>query len=355
MDDYITAHQVSVGTQIEPIQRIKIMSADEWETLIEEWLDTKTNKYLKIEKMGGAGDMGRDVIAYINNPKDHPTNYQWDCYQCKHYSQSLAPSHIWVELGKIIYYSFNKEYPVPNQYYFVAPQGVGTSLSNLLDNPQKLKLSLKKNWEKYCENEISNKSIKLSGSLLKYFDNFNFNFSIFDKQLPKNIVNDHKKHHKNHLLRFGGGLPNRKTSVNIPPLSQESNLRYINQLTKAYNSDSSNHIEKAVSIIGSKYENHFQRSRKSFYSAEELRLFTRDNLPVEVYDKFKDDIFDSVINIAEENFDKNGFSKLKTVENQASKTTIESNPIREVCQTIDKKGVCHQLVNEKQLTWVDDE
>lgn len=107
--------------------------------------------------------------------------------------------------------------------------------------------------------------------------------------------------------------------------------------------------------MGSKYENHFQRSRKSFYSAEELRLFTRDNLPVEVYEKFKDDIFDSVINIAEENADNNGFNKLKAVENQASKTTIESNPIREVCQTIDKKGVCHQLVNEKQLTWVDDE
>ncbi len=352
MDDYITAHQVSVGTQIEPIQRIKVMSSDEWETLIEEWLETKNDTYLKIEKLGGAGDMGRDVIAYINNPKAHPTSYQWDCYQCKHYSKSLAPSQIWVELGKIIYYTFKKEYPAPKHYYFVAPQSVGTSLSNLLDNPQKLKLSLKNNWEKYCKNEICNKSIKLSDLLLKYFDNFDF--SIFDKKLPKNIVNEHKNH-PNHLLRFGGGLPNRNISVSIPPLTQESNLRYINQLTKAYNSDSPSNIEKAGSIIGSKYENHFQRSRKSFYSAEELRVFTRDNLPIEIYEKFKDDIFDSVINIAEESFDSNGFNKLKAVENQASQTTIESNPIREVCQTIDKKGVCHQLVNEKQLTWVDDE
>ena len=352
MKDYITAHQVSVGMQIEPINLIKIMPADDWEIFIEEWLDTKKNEYFRIDELGGAGDMGRDVIGYINNPQNQPTSYEWDCYQCKRYSKSLAPSDVWVEFGKIIYYTFKKEYPVPKKYYFVAPQSVGTALSNLLNNPQELKLKLENNWERYCQNDISSTVIKLNGLLLQYFNNFDF--SIFDKKLPKNIVSEHKNH-KNHLLRFGGGLPARNASVNTPPLSQDSNLRYINQLTKAYNSDSPENIEEEMSIIGSKYESHFQRSRKSFYSAEELRAFTRDNLPIEVYEKFTDDIFESVINIAEENFDDNGFNKLKAVENQASKTTIESNPIREVCQTVDKKGVCHQLVNEKKLTWVDDE
>ena len=112
MKHNITAHQVLVGTQIEPIQRIQIMSADDWEVLVEEWLEIKQSNYIKIERLGGAGDMGRDVVAYIDNPKDNPDSYNWDCYQCKHYANSLAPSNIWVEFGKLLYYTFNNEFPV---------------------------------------------------------------------------------------------------------------------------------------------------------------------------------------------------------------------------------------------------
>jgi hypothetical protein len=41
MKQNITAHQVLAGTQIEPIQRIQIMSANDWEILVEEWLEIK--------------------------------------------------------------------------------------------------------------------------------------------------------------------------------------------------------------------------------------------------------------------------------------------------------------------------
>lgn len=353
MESYITSHLVSVGTQIEPIKRIQIMDADTWEVFIEEWLDTKKSDYINIDRQGGAGDMGRDVIAYISDPKELPDGYKWDCYQCKHYTNSLYPANAWVEIGKIIYYTFKEEYPVPTNYYFVAPLGVGTSLANILNNPKKLKSGLIANWDKYCKDKITKtESVALEGDLLKYFDDFDF--KIFDKVLPKKIVEEHKRH-ANHLLRFGGGLPLRNSTVNIPPIDHDSNLRYIDQLIKAYNSDSQSQIQNISLVKDTKYEGHFERARQSFYSAEELKAFTRDNLPVEAYEQFQNNIMESIINIAEDDFDNNGFKKVKATEDRACVTTVDSNAIKDVCQNADKKGVCHQLVNDEQISWIDDE
>jgi hypothetical protein len=74
--EYITAQQVSIGKQIEPIKMIQLMSPDEWEELVEEWVGLKYDDY-KVERLAGAGDMGIDVSAYLTNPKDNPTNYEW--------------------------------------------------------------------------------------------------------------------------------------------------------------------------------------------------------------------------------------------------------------------------------------
>lgn len=349
---HITAQNVSVGKQIEPLKRVYLFSADEYEEFIEEWLDTKKHKYIRIEKNAGAGDMGRDVIAYIEDPKVNPKNYKWDCYQCKHYNSPLVPSDIWVEFGKILFYTFEKEFPVPEKYYFVPPKGVGTTLATLLCNSSKLKAELQRNWDKYCSNKITKtKKIELSKDFLTYFDKFDF--SIFDKIPPKQVIEQHISH-KNHLLRFGGGLPDRKGVAKIPEVDSGKDLRYINQLTLAYNSDSQDDIKTVKDIEKhDKYNPHFHRARKSFYNAEELRSFTRDNLPPEVFDEFQEEVFQSVVNTAEEDFD-NAFTKVKNVENEAVKTPIESNPLRDVCNTIDKKGVCHQLVNKEIISWISD-
>lgn len=350
MAEYITSQQVSIGKQIDPIHRIKLMSPDEWEILTEEWLDTK-DKYHSTEQIGGAGDMGRDVIAYVNNPKDNPINYEWDCYQCKHYNKPLSPSDIWTEFGKIIYYTFINEFPIPNNYYFVAPKGIGGSLSTLLKDDVKLKEAIKDAWEKHCQDDITKtKSIPLTNDLLVYFNQFDF--SIFDKIVPKTIVHEHKNHHK-HLLRFGGGLPSRK-SIEIPPLETDKKLRYVEQLVKAYDSDSTDLINEVDHIEKSEYNGHFKRARKSFYKAEELRALTRDNLKEQVFKDFKEDILDGIINKVEEDFD-NGYKKVKEVENEASKIIIDSNPLTKACRPADKKGACHHLVNDKEISWIEDE
>lgn len=350
MNQNITAQDIIFGKSILPIKIIELMPPDDWEEFIKEWLETKEDKYFKIEKYGGSGDMGRDVVAYISNPKENTESYEWECYQCKHYDNALMPSNVWVEFGKIVYYTYINKFPIPKAYYFVAPHGIGTSLSTLMDNPEELKKQLKENWEQYCKDKITkDEKIHLSSELITYIDTLDF--TIFDKLSSSTIIQEHKEH-SNHLIRFGGRLPLRE-NFPIPDVNDDKELRYIKQLIKAYDSDCEQTISE-VDEIPESYNRHFTDSRKSFYKAEELRILTRDNLPEEIFENLKIEIFDGIINTAEDNHD-NGYRKVKAVEDKSVDIKLESNPLREACQTIDKKGICHHLVNDDKITWIDNE
>ena len=50
MEQYITAQDIIFGKSILPIKIIELMSPEEWEEFIKEWLDTKKEQYFKIEK-----------------------------------------------------------------------------------------------------------------------------------------------------------------------------------------------------------------------------------------------------------------------------------------------------------------
>lgn len=143
-----------LGKPIEPINRLQVISDTDFEDLVREWsCGYLKDTYVKVKRCGGSGDMGRDVIAYVNNEKGK--NLVWDNYQCKHYNSPLSPSAIWIELGKLCYYTFEKQYPAPRKYYFVTPKGISTKLSNLIDNPGKLKEGLIKEWVNKCQNNIT--------------------------------------------------------------------------------------------------------------------------------------------------------------------------------------------------------
>lgn len=96
----VSSSGMAGGQPIPPIERIKIFSSNQWEDFILEWADSLRFEYSLVERCGGAGDMGRDIVATCVNPKDG-----WDYYQCKHYKNPLHPSDIWVEIGKLVYYS----------------------------------------------------------------------------------------------------------------------------------------------------------------------------------------------------------------------------------------------------------
>ena len=113
-------------------QLLKLCSPEEYELIIKSYVkDILSEKYSKVVRLGGSGDKGRDVVAYVNDEV-------WDNYQCKHYKDPLTPYDIWVEIGKLCYYTHIGDFTVPRKYYFVSPCGVGTKLWDLLKNKKNL-------------------------------------------------------------------------------------------------------------------------------------------------------------------------------------------------------------------------
>ncbi len=352
MTNYKTSHQVNYGIRILPVKRVEIFSPEEWEEFIEEWVDLKKEIYLDIDRFGGAGDKGRDVVAYVTdkNIKD----YIWDCFQCKHYDSSLMPTQVYVEFGKILYHTFNQEYPIPRNYYFIAPKGCGTTLSKYLQDKDELRQKVIANWDAYCKTKITNLDVPLVGAFLEYVKRFDF--SIFSRINTKEIIKEHSEH-PNHIIRFGGGLPERLKLIedDIPIEIQMSENKYVQQLMLAYSSDSTESFSSPNELsMQSNYSKHFTRARISFHHAEQLRNFSRDSLPPETFTDFQNEIYEGIINIVESEHE-NGFMKVKETENEAKRIQITSNPLKEVSIINDRCGICHQLVNDEKIKWVDNE
>jgi hypothetical protein len=80
----LAADVVASGLPVHPEDRIRLFSPDQWERFVQEWVDSLRDEYDLVERCGGAGDMGRDVIATVKGG-----NGAWDNYQCKHYQKAL--------------------------------------------------------------------------------------------------------------------------------------------------------------------------------------------------------------------------------------------------------------------------
>src|SRR4051794_40333148 len=88
------------GAPIDPIVRLATFTDVEFERFIWEWArGYLANHYVEVQHRGGAGDKGRDVVAW-RDPSS-TVSRQWDLYQCKRYDDPLIPSKFLVELGKL--------------------------------------------------------------------------------------------------------------------------------------------------------------------------------------------------------------------------------------------------------------
>ena len=143
-----------------PYERVKAYDDKEFELFIREWATSLSGKY-QIRGFGGAGDKGRDVVA-----QDVQGKYYY--FQCKHYDHPLWPSDMLPELGKLVYYTFTGEIPLPTEYYVLAPYDIGASLNDLIVAPKKLKETLLPGWDKNCKNKIMKVPIPITSDLQAY-------------------------------------------------------------------------------------------------------------------------------------------------------------------------------------------
>ena len=345
--DVLAAQEVAIGIPIPAVRRVELFSPEDWELFIEEWAHSLGDTYLEIKRYGGPGDKGCDVICFTDEKREFGV---WDNYQGKHYDHSLTPSDIWVELGKLIYYSFKEEYVPPRKYYFIAPHGIGIKLNKLFSKPKQLKADLATNWQTHCELGItSTVAIPLEGKLKDYVDNFDF--TIFSSKSVADLIEGHSKT-PFYTTRFGGGLPARPAADKPPVEIGSIESRYVQQLFDAYADHLKIPIDSPIALVSlPDIENHFLRSRERFYHAESLRNFARDTVPPGTFEDLQGEVYDGVIDVCESSHG-DALSRVNATVIKAGELSITSNALVSRMKIKDKQGICHQLANEDRLTWV---
>lgn len=344
----INIEYYGTDVNIAPIDKIHIMDEDSFEQFTLEWLyGCKKSNYTTMKKIAGAGDKGRDVIAYYS---DGSVDY----FQCKHYKNSLSPSNYYLELGKLCYYTFTKEIAVPKSYFIIASNDVGSSLQDLIDVPTNLLTSLKENWDTYCKSKITKKeTVLLETDFLNYVENFDFSII---KTYPMSQIVDEYLDTIYGNIRFGGrkiALP----STIVPSETIESDeMTYISELLKAYSEELKVNIDTVKSLEAyDSYFSHLNRQRKDYYSAETIRRFVRDTLTdATQFNILKDEVYDGIIDTHEQNYD-SGYKRLVAVLIQASKIITSKSLLDSKLHCIgnsERKGACHMLVNDEKIGWV---
>lgn len=147
--------------------------------------------------------------------------------------------------GKLCYFSHAKEYPTPDKYYIVSPQGLGPALSTLIGNSEGLRGDgLKKYWDTYCKTKITkNAVIELTGELDTFVDKFDF--AKIDSVDPLELIQQHQASVPHHWSIFGGQPKERPAPLQPPSEVSTGEARYVDQLYSVY-------TEK----IGKKISNH---------------------------------------------------------------------------------------------------
>jgi hypothetical protein len=342
------SQEIATGALIPKIQRVRAFSPDEWEEFVEEWAHSLEAAYSEVRRYGGAGDMGCDVVGFLD-----PNGFQgrWANYQCKRYGKPLAPHIAWEEIGKLCWYAYSGYYTWPISYKFAAPLDVGLKLDRLLRDPIKLKDGLLENWDDKCRLKIrEGDPIPLDRDLAKYVQAADF--SIFGSLTTTDLIQQHNQTSW-HTTRFGGGLPPRPTVPPAPTAIQSQEIRYVEQLLDAY----SDHLGETIAALNDFAHRptqvaHFTRSREQFFSAEALQSFSRDTVPPGTYERLQQEIYDGVIDTCELGNHPSGFERVVNTVARAAEISPHANPLYSRVETRDKQGICHQLANIDRLLWV---
>jgi hypothetical protein len=343
----LTASQVQFGPPIEPLIRILTYGATEWESFVDEWVSHCLKaKYKKVLRLTGGGDRGIDVAGFTD---DKLLEGVWDNYQCKHFNHPVMPSEAWPEIGKILWHSYNKYYTPPRAYYFVAPHGTGTTLSQLLANKTRLKAELLKVWDKSVKDTITDiQPVVLEQEFAEYVDNFDF--GIFKPIAVREVVEQHRNS-PYFVARFGGGLPARPKPKAPPEDIQANESIYVGKLFEAYTDHAKETIAECAALKKfSKLDQHFRRQREAFFHAESLRVFVRDKVEPGTFESLQDEIYHSVIDTHDADHP-DAFHRVVAVTSVAQATPLGAHPLSPSTLTKDKHGICHQLANEDRLQW----
>lgn len=344
----LTASHAEHGPRIAPRKVIQTYDPDEWEIFIEEWATGLSPKYVGVRRFGGSGDRGVDVAGFKT---DRGFEDEWDCFQGKHYDKSLTPSNAWPEMLKVFLLPVRTPlYTLPSSYSFIAPRGLGTNLAHLISTPTELRVkfleqvesSMAKPFQELDDDTRSAVHALASGT----------DFSIFGAVEVLALLDQHKAT-PYHAARFGGGLPARPISEDPPQTVRPEELVYLKKLVDAYQERYVIVDSIASAEVHTKAGSHLQRQRESFFRAEALRTFARDQVLPNTFEGLQNELFDAVIETADAEHS-DGLERLRHTLEQAVNAQLSANALIQVTEPADRRGICHQLANDDRLTWVAD-
>lgn len=338
---------LSPGIYLPPEAIIGGLDPDNWEEFVREWAQglKRSQKYVAVKRLGGTGDHGIDVAAFLS-----PAGLEgdWDCFQCKHYQDPLAPSDAWPELFKILDGHLKGYCTIPRRYLFLAPKGCGRKLDRMLSTPSDLKAEFVK--------RLNDETTPLSGAtkarrvavrdLVQKTD-----MSFVDSEQIDDVLDVHKLT-RYHTMRFPLSMPPRVLNTEVPTELAADEFRYTEQLIEVYQEHYGDLDVSIENVGGHVASRHFQRQREAFYAAESLRRFSRDYVPPGTFEHLQKSFYDGVVETHELSH-ADGLERLAKVLIMAANLPIDSNALIQVpLEQADRKGICHQLANEDRLRWV---
>lgn len=152
----------------------------------------------------------------------------------------------------------------------------------------------------------------------------------------------------------------RPKAIQPPEIIEDHELGYVRELYRVYEEVSGEEYARPEDLDGQpKLRKDFNKQRKDYYKAETIHRELRDTIRLdetEGFDLLKDEMYDCVITTRDKDYD-TGFARMTAVMEHASLVPLPLNLQDRLLDWVgagEKKGVCHMLVNDKRLSWMED-
>jgi hypothetical protein len=343
---------LGVGLPISKLDRLANFSAVDFERFTLEWasdyLAVKIPQIVEVQQRGGAGDKGRDIIAW-HDPNTTPIR-RWTLYQCKHYSSALGAGAAAAEIAKVLFYSQRGDYTFPQGYHFITHKGVTSDFQDLLDIPENLRSFIIKNWNRYCRTKIRKDPVELTDELLAHIRKVPF--TAFRAKQPLDLLNEHSQT-KYHLTVFGAPLIERSKAPEPPSKVAPSENGYIAQLMKVISADIGYAVSNLTDFLNSdKHRRLFDRSRLTFYHAEGLKQLARDQMAdVAFFSSLLKEFYDGLYHF--HTCEPDGYHRLIETVKASQNLQLGGHALVPHLVANDREGMCHQMANGGQVQWCD--
>lgn len=324
-----------------PASLVQLLEPGDWENFIEDCC-RNDKKYVFVQRLGGAGDAGRDIEAryQMNLVAD-----EWDLFQAKRYQSAVGEGDLYPELAKVFHHLAQKTFPPPRTYFICAPKNTTPTLHDLIAKPDELKKRFLLAW-RAGKQGISSSKFPLTTATEALVQGFDFSKI---REFPvKDLLALHELNRVQHEKLFGIQQTRDESIIPVVPATLEQN--YLQEILKVYAEDCSTSLTLDDAFASPVYGDHLNGCRAEFYSADGLARFSRDVYPGE-FENLKSSVHSGIKRVIANPALKTGLARMNSVLDHSTGMQISDNPLSNRLLPADLPGTCHHLVNENKIKW----